>query len=114
MTGRGRTMPKPEEMFKQGDPSMQIVNLLYNTGFRLTGAHRKTQELLKDVFNDINDIIDINTALKNLCLIYRNKAITGWGIYLHLFNIQIFLFIFVVLFAYWDKFTRPSLFWWAF
>jgi len=72
-------MPKPEGMSKQGDSSEQIVNLLYNTGFRLTGSHRKTQALLKDVFNDLNGNINLNTALKNLCLIYRNKTTTSSG-----------------------------------
>ncbi|AGL02528.1 hypothetical protein [Desulfoscipio gibsoniae] len=62
-------MPKLREMSKQGNSSEQIVNLLYNTGYRLTGSHRKTQELLKGVFNALNGNINLNTALKSLCLI---------------------------------------------
>ncbi|WP_006523802.1 RNA polymerase sigma factor [Desulfoscipio gibsoniae] len=71
-------MPKLGEMFKQGNSSEQIVNLLYNTGYRLTGSHKKTQELLKGVFKALDGDINLNTALINLCLIYRNKATTGW------------------------------------
>ncbi|AGL02507.1 hypothetical protein Desgi_3152 [Desulfoscipio gibsoniae DSM 7213] len=36
-------MPKLREMSRRGNSSEQIVNLLYNTGYRLTGSHRKTQ-----------------------------------------------------------------------
>jgi len=39
-------MPKPKEMSKQGDSSVQMLK---------------------------------NTALKNLCLLYLNKVITGWA-----------------------------------
>jgi len=67
-------MPKLEEMSKQGNSSEQIVNVLYNTGYRLTGSHKKTQELLTGVFNIINGNCNLNTALKNLCLIYVNEA----------------------------------------
>ncbi|HBX24515.1 MAG TPA: RNA polymerase subunit sigma-70 [Desulfotomaculum sp.] len=72
-------MPKLEEISKQGDSSEPIVNLLYNTGYRLTGSHRKTQELLKGVFNALNGNLNFNTALKNLCLIYRNKTTSSPG-----------------------------------
>ncbi len=72
-------MPKLEEVSKHGDSSEPIVNLLYNTGYRLTGSHRKTQELLKGVFNALNGNIDFNIALKNLCLIYRNKTTSSPG-----------------------------------
>jgi len=67
-------MPKLEEMSKQGNSPEQIVNLLYNTGYRLTGNHRKAQELLQGVFTALNGNINLNTALKNMCLIYRNKT----------------------------------------
>ncbi|WP_161821545.1 RNA polymerase sigma factor [Sporotomaculum syntrophicum] len=66
-------MPKLREMSKWSDSSDQIVNLLYNTGYRLTGSHRKTQDLIRDVFNALNGNINLNTALKSLCLIYINK-----------------------------------------
>ncbi|AGL03443.1 RNA polymerase sigma factor [Desulfoscipio gibsoniae] len=72
-------MPKLGEMSKQGNSSEQIVNLLYNTGYRLTGSHNKTQELLTAVFNALNGNISINIALKNLCLIYRNKTTSSPG-----------------------------------
>ncbi|TYO93290.1 RNA polymerase sigma factor [Desulfallas thermosapovorans] len=65
-------------MSKQDNSSEQMVNLLYNTGYRLTGSHRKTQELLTGVFNTVSDNISIKTALKKLCLTYINKASTGW------------------------------------
>jgi len=68
-------MPKLEGMSKRGNSSDQIVNLLYNTGYKLTGSHRKTQKLLEDVFNALNGNgnITLNTALKSLCLLYINK-----------------------------------------
>ena len=66
-------MPRLGEMSKPGNSSEQIVNLIYNTGYRLTGSHRKTQELIKDVFNALNGNINSNAALKSLCLIYINK-----------------------------------------
>ncbi|WP_347488909.1 sigma factor-like helix-turn-helix DNA-binding protein [Desulfoscipio sp. XC116] len=72
-------MPKMREKFKRGSSSEQIVNLLYNTGYRLTGNHRETQKLLKDVLNVLNDNINLNIALKSLCLIYINKAISSPG-----------------------------------
>jgi len=72
-------MPKLEEMSKQGNSSVQIANLLYNTGFRLTGSYKRTQELLTGVFNTLNGNININTALKNLCLIYINQATSSQG-----------------------------------
>ncbi|AGL02497.1 RNA polymerase sigma factor [Desulfoscipio gibsoniae] len=72
-------MPKLREISKRGNSSEQIVNLLYNTGYRLTGSHRETQKLLKDVFNALNGNINLNTALKSLCLIYINKATSSLG-----------------------------------
>ncbi|MFA7468496.1 MAG: sigma factor-like helix-turn-helix DNA-binding protein [Desulfotomaculaceae bacterium] len=72
-------MTKLEEMSKQGDSPEQIVNLLYNTGYRLTGSHKKTQELLKGVFIELNGNINLSTALKNMCLIYRNKTTSSSG-----------------------------------
>jgi len=73
------TMPELEEMSKQGDSSEQIVNLLYNTGYRLTGNHKKTQELLTSVFNALKGNMKLNIALRNMCLIYRNKATSSPG-----------------------------------
>ncbi len=72
-------MPKLEEMSKQGNSSEQIVNLLYNTGYRLTGSHKETQALLTGVFNALNGNININIALKNLCLLYINKTTSSPG-----------------------------------
>ncbi len=67
-------MLKLEEISKKGDSSEQVVNLLYNTGYRLTGSHKRTQALLTSVFIALNGNINTNIALKNLCLIYMNKA----------------------------------------
>ena len=72
-------MPKLREMSKRGNSSEQVVNFLYNTGYRLTGSHGKTQELLKGVLNALNGNINLNTALKSLCLIYINNAISSPG-----------------------------------
>lgn len=66
-------------MPNQGDSSEQITNLLYKTGYRLTGNHKSTQALLADVFNVLNRNINLNTALKNLCLIYINKTTAETG-----------------------------------
>ena len=44
-------MPQLEEMSNQGNSLEQIINLLYNIGYRLTGSHKLTQELLTDVIN---------------------------------------------------------------
>jgi RNA polymerase sigma-70 factor (ECF subfamily) len=53
---------------KAGSPE-QIFNLLYNTGFRLTGNHRKTAELVKGAVTKLNGCreFDSITALKGLC-----------------------------------------------
>lgn len=72
-------MPKLEEVSNRSDSSKQIVNLLYSTGYRLTGSHSKTQDLIKNVFDALNGNINLNTALKNLCLIYINKATSSPG-----------------------------------
>ncbi|KAF1084312.1 ECF RNA polymerase sigma factor SigE [Sporotomaculum syntrophicum] len=66
-------------MSKQDNSSEQIVYLLYNTGYRLTGSHNRTQELLMVVFNTVSGNINLKTALKKLCLTYKNKATTGWA-----------------------------------
>lgn len=69
---------KVGEMSKQDNSSEQIINLLYNTGYRLTGSHKRTQELLKGVFNPVSGNINLKTALKKMCLTYINKATTSW------------------------------------
>ncbi|SFR00586.1 RNA polymerase sigma factor [Desulfoscipio geothermicus] len=72
-------MPKLGETFKQGDSPKQIVNLLYNTGYRLTGSHKETEELVKGVFDALNGNSNLNTALNNMCLMYMNKTTSGSG-----------------------------------
>ena len=72
-------MPKLGAIAKRSNSSDQIVNLLYNTGYRLTGSHRITQKLLEDVCNALNveSRINFNISLQSLCLIYLNNPTAG-------------------------------------
>jgi len=70
-------MPKLDKTFKQGEYPEQIVNLLYNTGYRLTGKHLETQELVEGVFDTLNNNANLKTALKSMCLIYMNNTASG-------------------------------------
>ncbi len=72
-------MPNLDKTFKQGEYPEQIVDLLYNTGYRLTGKHLETQELVEGVFNTLNNNANLKTALKSMCLIYMNNTASGGG-----------------------------------
>lgn len=67
-------MPQLEEMSNQGNSLEQIINLLYNIGYRLTGSHKLTQELLTDVINALHGNLEVNIALENLCLLFKSKT----------------------------------------
>jgi RNA polymerase sigma-70 factor (ECF subfamily) len=59
---------KVEEMSKHDNSSEQIVNLLYNTGYRLTGSHKRTQELLTGVFNPVSGNINLKKSSEKTVL----------------------------------------------
>lgn len=72
-------MSKLGQAVNHGNCVEQIVNLLYTTGYRLTGNHKSTQALLTGVFNALSCNINIKTALKNLCLLYINETTANPG-----------------------------------
>lgn len=53
----------------------QVLNLLYHTGFRLTGNHDKTAELVTGTVAGINgrDKFDSITALRGLCSVFTRN-----------------------------------------
>lgn len=54
----------------------EILDLLYNTGFRLTGSHRETTDLVLSAFDTLTgcEKIKFSTALKGLCSVYIKTA----------------------------------------
>ncbi|WP_449240839.1 RNA polymerase sigma factor [Desulfoscipio gibsoniae] len=71
-------MPEWRELSDQGDCPKQLVDFLYNIGYRLTGSHQQTEELVKDVFNvpnkDAAFSLNIDTALRSMCISYIKKV----------------------------------------
>lgn len=74
-------MPSTGQLLSRGNSHEEIVNLLYKTGFRLTGSHRETAKLVSRTVNVLNKRkqFNSNTALKELCSVYINTNIANLG-----------------------------------
>ncbi|WP_027365516.1 sigma-70 RNA polymerase sigma factor region 4 domain-containing protein [Desulfotruncus alcoholivorax] len=74
-------MPQTGKPLTQRHSPEEILNLLYNTGFRLTGSHRETTDLVLRAFDALTgcEKVNFSTALKGLCSVYIKTAAENLG-----------------------------------
>lgn len=77
-------MPVTGKALSQRNSPEEIINLLFNTGFRLTGNNQVTAELVKGALDTLSgQKVNFNTAVKGLCSVYINTTAKKSGSMLH-------------------------------